>query len=218
MIFIFVLAFSNCQKDSEENTINRKFDTKTYNSAIGTVKSLGKINYQDYKKGEIIDTEGLTEAINQLVGENVLQESVFNFFKEKNLRRETSDIDTDILSFFSEEWHNIGLDGAIENLNILLNEKNVDDYTFYRYNEFINVLKLTEIEFNNPQYKDVLMSRGPGFRCGLALASFTLATIGAGTACTPNPTTPFACPIAASRAVIAYAAMISACKEYLDSK
>jgi hypothetical protein len=209
---VFLLsAFSSCTSDDIELKAERKFDLSTAKEGLKIVKTLPKVNYKKFKSGNEIDKIGLTKAINNQVGENVLDIRVFDNINTYKKSTE-NELDTEILESFSIDWENNGIDNAILNLNNLLNEKNVDNTVFEKYNSFSNILLLSEINFQN-QAKNSNYQAKNGWRCALKIAKFTLSTVAVGTTCVPNPSTPFACPIAVGYAVIAYAEMLIECAE-----
>jgi hypothetical protein len=91
---------------------------------------------------------------------------------------------------------------SVLKLNLLENE-------FSKYNTFINIIKYLE-------YQDRTISTYASKKdwgCLIAIAQYTLETVAVGVACVPNPTTPIACPLAISFAVVGYANMINECKK-----
>jgi membrane-associated protease RseP (regulator of RpoE activity) len=146
---VFLLsAFSSCTSDDTELKAERKFDLSTAKEGLKIVKTLPKVNYKKFKSGNEIDKIGLTKAINNQVGENVLDIRVFDNINTYKKSTE-NELDTEILESFSIDWENNGIDNAILNLNNLLNEKNVDNTVFEKYNSFSNILLLSEINFQN---------------------------------------------------------------------
>jgi len=146
---VFLLsAFSSCTSDDIELKAERKFDLSTAKEGLKIVKTLPKVNYKKFKSGNEIDKIGLTKAINNQVGENVLDIRVFDNINTYKKSTE-NELDTEILESFSIDWENNGIDNAILNLNNLLNEKNVDNTVFEKYNSFSNILLLSEINFQN---------------------------------------------------------------------
>jgi len=76
---VFLLsAFSSCTSDDTELKAERKFDLSTAKEGLKIVKTLPKVNYKKFKSGNEIDKIGLTKAINNQVGENVLDIRVFD--------------------------------------------------------------------------------------------------------------------------------------------
>ena len=199
----------SCTSEKVELESQRAFDLTISKEGIKVVNTLPKVDYKKYKSGEVIDKIGLTNAINNQVGENVLNSTVFDFSNSQNKTSET-DFDTEILQEFSSDWETVGINQAIINLNSTLNEKNVDDIVFEKYNNFSNVLLLSEVDLQNQTSNYQAKS---GWGCAFAIANFTLATVAVGTTCVPNPVTIYACPIAAGRAVLAYASMLVACAD-----
>jgi membrane-associated protease RseP (regulator of RpoE activity) len=146
---VFLLsAFSSCTSDDTELKAERKFDLSTAKEGLKIVKTLPKVNYKKFKSGNEIDKIGLTKAINNQVGENVLDIRVFDNINTYKKSTE-NELDTEILESFSIDWENNGIDNAILNLNNLLNEKNVDNTVFEKYNSFSNILLLSKINFQN---------------------------------------------------------------------
>jgi len=146
---VFLLsAFSSCTSDDIELKAERKFDLSTAKEGLKIVKTLPKVNYKKFKSGNEIDKIGLTKAINNQVGENVLDIRVFDNINTYKKSTE-NELDTEILESFSIDWENNGIDNAILNLNNLLNEKNVDNTVFEKYNSFSNILLLSKINFQN---------------------------------------------------------------------
>jgi hypothetical protein len=205
--FLLPTAYS-CSSDNVVKS-ERTFDFTTFNEGIKVARSLPQIDYTNYKTGKTIDKINLTNEINNLIGNDVLNSSVFDFsHSQKNSAISTLDIE--ILESFTLDWKNIGIDQAIVNLSNTLNEKNVDDITFDKYNKFSNVLLLTEIDLQNPSDNNY---ETYGWGCAIAIAVYTLRTVAVGTTCIPNPVTIYACPLAISFAVLGYAAMIVACTD-----
>ena len=212
LVIVFLLpTFYSCSSDETELKKERKFDLSTAKEGLKIIKTLPKVDYKKFKSGDKIDKIGLTNAINMQVGEKVLDIRVFETINTQKKSTE-SDLDTEILEIFSIDWENIGIEKAIFNLNNLLNEKNVDDNVFEKYNSFSNILLLSEIKVQS-QPKNSNYQAKSSWTCALKIANFTLSTVAVGATCVPNPSTPVACPIAVGYAVIAYAEMLMECAE-----
>lgn len=206
-----LILFISCSDSNDINSIEkRSFDLSKSINGLPIVQNLPSIDYSLYEDKGVIDKEGLTNAINQNVGTNILNSSIFDNVSLVSKNEQ----DDEIINDFTNDWLNSGIDTAITNLDNTLNQLNISDTEYQTYNDFINILLLSEIDFqNSSSNKSRVYAKDTRWGCAFAIASFTLATVAVGTACTPNPATPLACPIAASRAVLAYASMIAACDD-----
>lgn len=91
-----------------------------------------------------------------------------------------------------------------------MNEKNVDENVFKKYNSLSNILLLSEIKVQC-QPKNSNYQAKSSWSCAWKIAQFTLTTVAVGTTCVPTATV--ACPIALGLAIIAYAEMLMECAE-----
>lgn len=119
--------------------------------------------------------------------------------------------DYELLNGFAKDLTIYGIDIALSNFEEKIHLLNLDEFEFNKYNKFVNQFLLVKDDLENSNI-NFLTSRG-GWGCAFAIAGYTLATVAVGAACTPNPTTPVACPLAITRAVVAYGSMIAACSD-----
>ena len=229
----FLVLFVSCSQDYNTNNSEQKvFDYTEYNSMkqlVGTleplnIKSLKSIAansdfFRQDKKRQVLNiiNESISEEPTLQIealeyfdltsGEDVLEKAVLDGV--------LTDIDLILINELTSDINNLGLDNALVKFEQEISSLNLSDYEFEKYNKFANNLLLVQDELisNNMHRLDANSSSGPGWGCGLAILSFTVATVFLGTTCVPNPVTIYACPIAIARTALAYTSMLVACSD-----
>lgn len=224
MILAVLVLYTSCnQYDSPLQEDARAFDYSQYNSAKELMEekdylSFDKKTLSHSNLNDITETEKteLLDVINKPFKENpIVQMEVLDYFYnsgeeifEKGIKENTLTIkDEELISSFASDMVNMDFNKAIKNLEQNVLSLKITDLEFEKYNKFINQMLIV----NRAVIDDV--DEGPGWACAFAIASYTLATVAVGAACTPNPTSPIACPLAIARAVAAYGSMIAACSD-----
>lgn len=211
------MSFSCSTGSDEELSIANKFDYSIYENSSEFLlkgepynKNKKTSNYQtilDYANSPF-ETPAMLE--NEILNyTNLDANEILEIGLDKSYLTET---DIVFIKQLDKDMQSSGFDFAINNYKQNVLSLNLSSQEFVKYNEFVNVLMMTKSNYNRYQLNDTIQAKGV-WGCGLAILSFTVSTVFVGTTCVPNPVTIYACPIAAARAVLAYATMLVACAD-----
>ncbi|MDT7831398.1 hypothetical protein RQM59_03345 [Flavobacteriaceae bacterium S356] len=229
MIIAVLVLYASCNEHDSELNQTTKYSFK-YDSYNSTKKAIDNIDALDVKGLKFIvnnstlnrfdSKKQVLDFINNSLGHTpILRIEALEYFDVdgQNIVNKAivdsvlSSQDYELLNNFAKDLTNYGVDMALANLEEKINLLDLDEFEFNKYNEFVNQFLMIKDDMDNNNI-DLLESRS-GWGCAFAIAGYTLATVAVGAACTPNPTTPIACPLAITRAVVAYGSMIAACSD-----